>query len=187
MNEEKIIGERRDSVHATYEMYERFNGQQYGRKYQLSPCGLTQTAEIDIKYLRPGMKPIGYAGDNDDSDWIDLRAGEDIDLEPFQRCAIPLGVAMALPIGYEAKIEARSSTYSNFKIIRINSGVIDGRYCGPDDEWHFEALALEKTHIPKNARICQFRIYMTQPKITFREVDDLKGTNRGGYGTTGVD
>lgn len=184
---EKKIGKRRNSVVASYEIYERINGQQYGRKYRLYPCGLIQTAEIDIKYLRPGMEPIGYAGDDDDSDWIDLRAGEDVDLEPFQTYAIPLGVAMALPIGYEAHIEARSSTYDNFKIIKINSGVIDGRYCGPNDEWHFEALAIEKTHIPKNARICQFRIIMKQPKVHFVEVDDLEGTDRGGYGTTGVD
>lgn len=185
--EEKKIGKRRHSVCAVYETYERINGRQYGREYRLYPCGLTQTAEIDIKYVRPGMEPIGYAGDDDDSDWIDLRAGEDVDLEPFQTYAIPLGVAMALPIGYEAHIEARSSTYDNFKIIKINSGVIDGRYCGPNDEWHFEALAIEKTHIPKNARICQFRIIMKQPKVHFVEVDDLEGTDRGGYGTTGVD
>lgn len=184
---EKKIGKRRDSVTATYTTREIINGHDYKRRYRIKPCALEQTAEIDIKYTRPGMKPVGYAGDDDDSDWIDLRAGEDVDLEPFQKYAIPLGVAMALPIGYEAHIEARSSTYDNFKIIKINSGVIDGRYCGPNDEWHFEALAIEKTHIPKNARICQFRIIMKQPKCTFVEVDDLEGTDRGGYGTTGVD
>lgn len=185
--EEKKIGKRRNSVVTAYEAYDHINGQMYRRQYRLIPCGLVQTAEIDIKYVRPDMKPVGYAGDDDDSDWIDLRAGEDVDLEPFQKYAIPLGVAMALPIGYEAHIEARSSTYDNFKIIKINSGVIDGRYCGPNDEWHFEALAIEKTHIPKNARICQFRIIMKQPRCTFVEVDDLEGTDRGGYGTTGVD
>lgn len=185
--EEKKIGKRRASVVATYKTREIINGCDYTKKYQLIPCYLEQTAEIDIKYVRPGMKPVGYAGNNDDSDWIDLRAGEDVDLEPFQKYAIPLGVAMALPVGYEAHIEARSSTYDNFKIIKINSGVIDGRYCGPNDEWHFEALAIEKTHIPKNARICQFRIIMKQPKCTFVEVDDLEGTDRGGYGTTGID
>ena len=103
----------------------------------------------------------------------------------MERCNIPLGVAMKLPDGYEAHIEARSSTYRNFKIIRINSGVIDNSYCGNDDEWHFEALALEHTIIHKNDRICQFRVMKNQPKVMFHEVDALHGKNRGGSGTTG--
>lgn len=141
--------------------------------------------DIDIRYVRDGMKPIYYAGGPGVSDWIDLRSGIDVELQPMERCNIPLGVAMKLPDGYEAHIEARSSTYRNFKIIRINSGVIDNSYCGNDDEWHFEALALEHTIIHKNDRICQFRVMKNQPRIIFREVDVLHGKNRGGSGTTG--
>lgn len=141
--------------------------------------------DINIRYVRDGMKPIGYAGGPGVSDWIDLRSGIDVELQPMERCNIPLGVAMKLPDGYEAHIEARSSTYRNFKIIRINSGVIDNSYCGNDDEWHFEALALEHTIIHKNDRICQFRVMKNQPRVMFHEVDALHGTNRGGSGTTG--
>lgn len=140
---------------------------------------------IDIRYVRDGMKPIDYAGGPGVSDWIDLRSGIDVELQPMERCNIPLGVAMKLPDGYEAHIEARSSTYRNFKIIRINSGVIDNSYCGNDDEWHFEALALEHTIIHKNDRICQFRVMKNQPSVIFHEVDALHGKNRGGSGTTG--
>ena len=141
--------------------------------------------DIDIRYVRDGMKPIDYAGGPGVSDWIDLRSGIDVELQPMERCNIPLGVAMKLPDGYEAHIEARSSTYRNFKIIRINSGVIDNSYCGNDDEWHFEALALEHTIIHKNDRICQFRVMKSQPRVIFHEVDALHGKNRGGSGTTG--
>lgn len=141
--------------------------------------------DIDIRYVRDGMKPIDYAGGPGVSDWIDLRSGIDVELQPMERCNIPLGVAMKLPDGYEAHIEARSSTYRNFKIIRINSGVIDNSYCGNDDEWHFEALALEHTIIHKNDRICQFRVMKNQPRVVFHEVDALHGKNRGGSGTTG--
>lgn len=141
--------------------------------------------DIDIRYVRDGMKPIDYAGGPGVSDWIDLRSGIDVELQPMERCNIPLGVAMKLPDGYEAHIEARSSTYRNFKIIRINSGVIDNSYCGNDDEWHFEALALEHTIIHKNDRICQFRVMKNQPRVIFHEVDALYGKNRGGSGTTG--
>ena len=141
--------------------------------------------DIVIRYVRDGMRPIDYAGGPGVSDWIDLRSGIDVELQPMERCNIPLGVAMKLPDGYEAHIEARSSTYRNFKIIRINSGVIDNSYCGNDDEWHFEALALEHTIIHKNDRICQFRVMKNQPRVVFHEVDALHGKNRGGSGTTG--
>lgn len=145
----------------------------------------SEEIKIDIRYVRDGMKPIDYAGGPNVSDWIDLRSGIDVELQPMERCNIPLGVAMKLPEGYEAHIEARSSTYRNFKIIRINSGVIDNSYCGNDDEWHFEALALEHTVIHKNDRICQFRVMKNQPRIIFNQVDVLHGQNRGGSGTTG--
>ena len=41
--------------------------------------------------------------------------------------------------------------------------------------------------IPKNARICQFRIMPKQDEnIEFVEVDRLNGEDRGGLGSTGV-
>ena len=135
---------------------------------------------INVRFVREGMEPIGYAGGSDRSDWIDLRSGIDVELQPMEVCSIPLGVAMELPDGYEAHIEARSSTYRNFKIIRVNSGVIDNSYKGNDDEWHFEALALEHTVIHKNDRICQFRIVGNEPHIKFNIVESLHNGNRGG-------
>lgn len=146
--------------------------------------GCSWEVSLCVKYVREGMIPLEYIG-GDKSDWIDLRSGIDVKLKAMERCNIPLGVAIKLPKGFEAHIEARSSTYKNFKIIRINSGVIDNSYCGNDDEWHFEALALEDTEIHKNDRICQFRIVENQPKIRFVTVDNLPFANRGGNGTTG--
>lgn len=93
---------------------------------------------------------------------------------------------MELPKGYEAHIVPRSSTYKNFGIIQTNhQGVVDGSYCGDNDQWYMSAYALRDTHISVNDRICQFRIVENQPKIVFREVDALEGRNRGGFGTTG--
>ena len=39
--------------------------------------------------------------------------------------------------------------------------------------------------IPKNTRICQFRIMENQPKIIFEEVEKLTAPDRGGIGSTG--
>ena len=44
-------------------------------------------------------------------------------------------------------------------------GLIDESYCGDNDQWYFPAIALRKTTILANDRICQFRIMKHQPQI----------------------
>lgn len=120
-------------------------------------------------------------------DWIDLRAAEDVYLEPGDFKLISLGVSMKLPKGYEAHIVPRSSTFKNWGIIQTNSvGIIDNSYCGDNDIWMMPVYATRKTTIHKNDRICQFRIMKKMPNINFKIVEKLKGKNRGGFGSTGV-
>ena len=63
--------------------------------------------------------------------------------------------------------------------------MIDESYCGDNDEWKYPAYALRDTIIHKGDRICQFRIMKKQPELQFIEVDALKDTDRGGFGSTG--
>ena len=94
---------------------------------------------------------------------------------------------MQLPEGYEAHIIPRSSTFSRYGIILVNSmGLIDNSYCGSQDIWTFHAFAMVDITIPAGTRICQFRITEKQPEIVFDFVPRLHGDNRGGYGSTGV-
>lgn len=139
--------------------------------------------KIKIKYLRD-IEPLAKISIGD---WIDMRCGEETELKKGEYKMIPLGVAMQLPKGFEAIVLPRSSTFKNYKVILVNSmGVIDETYNGDNDEWKFLAYALEDTVIPKNERICQFRIIEHQPEIEFEEVDVLGNANRGGIGSTGV-
>ena len=139
---------------------------------------------INIKYLTDIIDKLTYIDGK--SDWIDLRATETVDMEPMEFKLIPLGIAMQLPAGYEAHVIPRSSTFKNFGIIQANSmGLIDESYCGDNDQWYFPAIALRKTTILANDRICQFRIMNHQPQIEFREVDNLNNESRGGIGSTG--
>ena len=139
---------------------------------------------IKIKYFTDKIEKLTYIDGN--SDWIDLRAAESVDLKKGEFKLIPLGVAMELPKGYEAHIVPRSSTFKNFGIIQTNhQGVIDSSYCGDNDEWKMPVYAMRDTHIEVNDRICQFRIMENQPKIQFEEVKALTGVDRGGFGTTG--
>lgn len=137
---------------------------------------------IKIKYCRDVEKVERFEA----GDWIDLRAAEDIELRAGEYKAIPLGVAMELPRGYEALIAPRSSTFKRYGVLLANSiGVVDEAYCGDGDEWHFLAYAVRDTKIYKNERICQFRIIKHQPKVVLTEVETLGNADRGGIGSTG--
>lgn len=138
--------------------------------------------KIKIKYLRDieKIKSISVG------DWIDLRAAETVRINPGEYKAVPLGVAMELPRGYEALIAPRSSTFKRYSVMLANSiGIVDESYKGDNDEWHFLAYATTYTTIPKGERICQFRIIKHQPKIKLKEVKTLGNPNRGGIGSTG--
>lgn len=139
--------------------------------------------EVLIKY-HDGVEPIKKI---DNGDWIDLRTAEDVELKAGEFKIISLGVSMKLPDGYEAVIIPRSSTFKTWGIIQTNHfGLIDNSYCGDDDVWKFPALAMRDTVIPKNSRICQFRIQKKMENVTFTIVDHLEFENRGGIGSTGV-
>lgn len=138
---------------------------------------------ILIKRLRNIDLPVVH----NNGDWIDLRTGVDLLIKKGQFVYIPLGVAIQLPIGFEALVVPRSSTFKNYGLIQANSvGVIDESYCGDNDEWHFPAYATREIFIPKNTRICQFRIIRHQPSIEIIEVEKLGNENRGGLGSTGT-
>ncbi|SDB27769.1 dUTP diphosphatase [Eubacterium oxidoreducens] len=139
---------------------------------------------IRIKYFTDKIEKLTYIDGK--SDWIDLRASEDVTLKKGEFKLISLGVAMELPAGYEAHLVPRSSTFKNFGIIQTNScGIIDGSYCGDEDMWRMPVYATRDAQIHVGDRICQFRIIENQPKITFDEVEHLGNENRGGFGSTG--
>jgi dUTP pyrophosphatase len=140
--------------------------------------------QIKIKYLSNQIEKLKYIDDK--SDWIDLRAAEEIKMKAGEFRLIPLGIAVELPKGYEAHVVPRSSTFKNFGLLQSNSmGIVDESYCGDNDQWFFPALAMRDTEIHVNDRICQFRIMEHQPQIEFIEVSELKNTDRGGHGSTG--
>lgn len=136
---------------------------------------------IKIKYLTD-IDKIGAAHEGE---WIDLRCAEDTYLSKGEFKLVPLGIKMQLPEGYEAVVVPRSSTFKRYHILQANHfGVIDNQYRG---QWMFPAYAVDQIFIPKNDRICQFRIQKTQSKIAFEEVNELDETERGegGFGSTG--
>ena len=141
--------------------------------------------EIKRKYLNDEITRLEYIDGK--SDWIDLRAAEEVELKAGEFKLIHLGVAMQLPEGYEAHIVPRSSTFKKWGIIQTNHcGIVDNTYCGPNDWWRMPVFALRDTKIEVNDRICQFRIQKNQPTLVFNEVEEMEADNRGGFGSTGT-
>ena len=139
---------------------------------------------IKIKYFSDEIERLDYIDGK--SDWIDMRASEEVTLKAGEFKLIPLGVAMQLPKGYEAHLVPRSSTFKTWGIIQTNSmGVVDCSYCGDNDMWRMPVYATRDTQIHINDRIAQFRIVKNQPQIDFVEVESLGNDDRGGSGSTG--
>lgn len=160
---------------------------------------MNNNLEVNIKYFDDTMPKLNKY---DNGDWIDLRVrdvsmicgnGEWIEekfykYSKFSYLKIYLGVAMALPEGFEAHVLPRSSLFKNTSLILTNSmGIIDNSYCGKDDEWIFPAYSLEEGLIEKHQRIAQFRIERTMVTnfggIIFYE-SELSDKSRGGFGST---
>ena len=131
---------------------------------------MTQT--LDIKYFSDKIDKLEYIDGK--SDWIDLRASEEVEFKQGEFKLIPLGIGIRLPKGYEAPVVPRSSTFK-----------IDFSYCGDDDQWFVPMIALKDTVVHVNDRICQFRIMENQPALVFNEVEHLEAVDRGGFGSTG--
>ena len=139
---------------------------------------------IRIKYFTDKIEKLRYIDGK--SDWIDLHTAEEVTMKAGEYRLIPLGLAIALPEGYEAHIVPRSSTFKNYGILQTNSmGVVDYTYRGDGDQWYMPAYATRDVTIEQNARICQFRIMQNQPRLMFERVEHLDGPDRGGFGSTG--
>jgi dUTP pyrophosphatase len=118
---------------------------------------------------------------------FDLRTAEDITLEPGEYKAIPTGIAIEIPEGFEGQVRPRSGLALKFGIGCLNSpGTIDADYRG-----EVKVLLInhgkEAVHFQRGERIAQL-IIAKYEKVVVEEVKDLKETARagGGFGHTGT-
>lgn len=121
-------------------------------------------------------------------DAIDVRAAEDVDLLFMQSKKVSLGFSCKLPDEYLAILSARSSLFDKHGTILANGiGIIDNTYCGDNDIWMMNLIALRtNVHIDKNERIGQFILIKRMPSIEFPAVTMLGNPDRGGFGSTGT-
>jgi dUTP pyrophosphatase len=107
-------------------------------------------------------------------------------IEPGQFCAVPTGIWLEIPEGYEAQVRPRSGLAMKNGIGILNSpGTIDADYRGEVKVilFNFGKMPFK---INRGDRIAQM-VFSRALKAEFEKTDELKQTKRGsgGFGHTG--
>lgn len=132
-------------------------------------------------YPLPQYETIGSAG-------MDLRAhlAEPITLGPLERCLVPTGLFIELPLGFEAQIRPRSGLAAKRGLTLLNSpGTIDSDYRG-EIKCILVNLSNEAQTIEAGERIAQM-VIARHEQVEWEAVEQLIATDRGagGFGSTG--
>ena len=143
------------------------------------------TVQVRVKRLTPEAKIPKAAKAGDVA--FDLYSVIDYEIKPGERYAVPTGIAMEIPTGYEGQVRPRSGLALKEGITVLNTpGTIDSGYRG-------EVKTIMINHsdvsfqITKGMRMSQLAI-RPAPEVSFIEVDELSDTDRGegGFGSTGI-
>jgi len=120
---------------------------------------------------------------------MDLRAAVSaaLEIQPGSHVAVPTGLSMAIPVGFEGQVRPRSGLAWRNRITVVNSpGTIDADYRG-------EVKVLLINHgqeafvVERGMRIAQLLITpVVQATLTQVEVLDETERGAGGFGSTGV-
>jgi dUTP diphosphatase len=142
---------------------------------------------LKIKRTRSGGPPLpayhsaGAAG-------LDLLADIElaIALGPLERCAVPTGIAIEIPPGYEGQVRPRSGRALREGLTLLNTpGTIDSDYRG-EIQVIVVNLGREPVSIEPGDRIAQL-VIAPVARVELVEVEELDDTSRGGggFGHTG--
>jgi dUTP pyrophosphatase len=149
---------------------------------------MVSSVTVRVQRLRPSDLPLpSYQTAH--AAGLDLFAeiSESITLEPMERRLIPTGLAIELPVGFEAQVRPRSGLALKQGITCLNTpGTIDSDYRG-EVQVLLVNLSREPTVVRRGDRIAQL-VVAPVAHATLVEVDALGETGRGlgGFGSTGV-
>ena len=150
----------------------------------LSPVIPVQVLDHGKGLPLPAYETTGAAG-------MDLLAAipddQPLELQPMARAAVPTGLAMAIPNGFEGQVRPRSGLALKNGITCLNApGTIDSDYRG-EVKVILANLGSEAFTVLRGMRIAQLVIAPVL-QADWNPVDDLDETLRGsgGFGSTGV-
>jgi len=170
-----------------------------------------KTINIPIEYCHPDAKMPAYAHPSDAG--MDVYALEEITINPGETKLIPLGIKVAIPLGYELQVRPKSGRCLKTKLRVANTpGTIDSGYRDeigviienvdpPIRAIHTEFASSPSDFVPigaidfgapytigKGEKFAQL-ILSEVPKVCWIEVEHVTaiGEDRGGgFGSTGV-
>lgn len=144
--------------------------------------GITVTVKTDDGVALPQYATVGAAGAD-----VCAAIPEAITLQPLERKAIPTGLYLQIPDGYEAQVRPRSGLALHQGITCLNSpGTIDSDYRG-EIKIILINLSGEPQIVQPGQRIAQL-VFAKTEKAQFAQAQFLNTTERaaGGFGHTGT-
>jgi len=141
---------------------------------------LPQAEGLDL----PAYETPGSAG-------MDLRAAiadnEPLEIAPGGRFAVPTGLIMQIPEGFEGQVRPRSGLALKSGITCLNTpGTIDSDYRG-EVKVILANLGADTFQVTRGMRIAQLVIApVVQARISLRDAVDDTARGAGGFGSTGT-
>lgn len=147
--------------------------------------------ELLVRRVREGAELPSYQTEH--AAGMDLSAcpedGRPIEIPPGEIRAVPTGIVIAVPVGYEAQVRPRSGLASRGVTLSNAPGTIDADYRG-EVRVVLINLGREPFVVEPGMRVAQM-IVAPVARVGIREVDDLSELGRtargaGGFGSTGL-
>ncbi len=151
---------------------------------------MSSAVAVSVQRVRSHAEPLPLPRyQTDGAAGLDLLA--DIDgewtLAPMERKAVPTGLAIALPEGFEAQVRPRSGLALRHGVTCLNSpGTVDSDYRG-EVQVILANLSATPFSFRRGERIAQL-VVSPVVRAALVEVEVLPATTRGagGFGSTGV-
>ena len=143
-----------------------------------------QTVEIKFQKLHPDAQVPSYAHTGDAG--ADVYSVVEVTLQPSDRAAIPTGLAVDIPLGYEIQVRPKSGLALKHGLAVLNSpGTVDAGYRG-EIQVIVINLGNEDYTFVKGQKIAQL---VLKPVIQAQYIEGELGTSDrgvGGFGSTGL-
>jgi len=150
---------------------------------------MTSSVSVRVRRVRAHSEPLPLPRyETELAAGMDLRAdieGE-LTLGPMERVAVPTGLALAMPPGYEAQLRPRSGLALKHGITLLNSpGTVDADYRG-EVKVLLVNLSSQPFTLRRGERIAQL-VVAPVSQVSLVELTVLDDTERGegGFGSTG--
>ena len=146
---------------------------------------MSKSVVVDVRRLDPEL-PLPTTAHMGDAG-VDLHAREDAVLPANGgRVLVPTGLAVAIPVGYMGLVVPRSGLALKHGVTLVNTpGIIDSGYRGELKVVMINTDPSSDYQVRRGDRIAQL-IIQELVAVTWREVEELTGEDRGGgFGHSG--